>query len=129
MIRILLANLIGNAAKFTGKVEKASIEVGRLPSEDGGFFVKDNGAGFDQAFAASIFKPFERLHRESEFKGTGIGLATCAKIIRRHGGKIWIESELGCGATVSFVLPIPDRTVNGSSEQEDTNSAISSSAR
>ena len=101
MMRSLLDNLIGNAYKFSGNVEHPSIAFGH---NDGTFFVKDNGAGFNPNYAGKLFQPFERLHTDREFPGTGIGLATAARIVRRHGGTIWAESEPGKGATFYFTI-------------------------
>jgi light-regulated signal transduction histidine kinase (bacteriophytochrome) len=105
LMRVALANLIDNAWKFTSKAENARIEFGAF-DKDGKtvYFVKDNGAGFDQQYAYKMFWPFHRLHSESEFEGTGIGLAIVERIIRRHGGKVWAEGEVGRGATVYFTL-------------------------
>ncbi len=109
LLRIVLANLIGNAWKFTARTQNARIEIGR--GEAGVFFVRDNGAGFDVAHAARLFEPFQRLHRAEEFPGTGIGLATCQRIVRRHGGRIWAEAAVGRGATFFFTLPVsPEAT-------------------
>ncbi len=101
LVRAVLDNLIGNAWKFTKKVSGARIEVGE---RDGAYYVRDNGAGFDMAFAAKLFTPFQRLHREAEFPGTGIGLATVARIVDRHGGRVWAEASVGHGATFLFTL-------------------------
>lgn len=98
-------NLIGNAWKYTGKEEQALIEIGCL--EDQGtqvYFVKDNGAGFDKNYAKDLFTAFKRLHGEEEFEGTGIGLATVARIIHRHHGDVWATSEVGQGAQFFFTL-------------------------
>jgi light-regulated signal transduction histidine kinase (bacteriophytochrome) len=101
---VALENLIGNAWKFTGKRDEPRIEVGRAPAAGRAFFVRDNGAGFDMAHADRLFGPFQRLHSEAEFEGTGIGLATVQRIVRRHGGRIWAEGEPGKGATFHFTL-------------------------
>jgi len=109
LLRLVLQNLLGNAWKFTARVTLARIEFG-LREEDGRpvYFVKDNGAGFDMRFAEKLFGLFQRLHSASEFPGTGVGLATVQKIIRRHGGRIWTEAiaapQDGHGATFYFTL-------------------------
>jgi light-regulated signal transduction histidine kinase (bacteriophytochrome) len=105
LMQIVVQNLLRNAWKFTGRTDHARIEFGR--SQQGNvpvFFVRDNGAGFDQRFAEKLFKPFQRLHATSDFPGTGIGLATVEKIIRRHGGEVWAEGEVEKGATFYFTL-------------------------
>jgi signal transduction histidine kinase len=105
LIRIVLDNLISNAWKFTSKTPEAVIEVGRMVRAGKTvFFVRDNGAGFDPALGSRLFTPFQRLHPESEFEGTGIGLVTVQRIVERHGGKVWAESLPGHGATFSFAL-------------------------
>lgn len=105
LLRIVFNNLLGNAWKFTGKLEVATIDVGSL-DQDGErvFYVRDNGAGFNAERAGKLFSPFQRLHTESEFSGTGIGLALVQRIIRRHGGSIWAEGEVDKGATFYFTL-------------------------
>jgi len=106
LVRVALDNLLGNAWKFTAKVPEAHIEVGVEQKEGGAvFFVRDNGAGFDMTYAENLFRPFQRLHEESDFPGTGIGLATVYRIIDRHGGRIWAEGRVGEGATFHFTLP------------------------
>ncbi len=107
LLASVMENLLGNAWKFTAKQEHAEITVGRIEPR-GAFFVRDNGAGFDMAYADKLFGTFQRLHDASEFAGTGIGLATVSRIIARHGGKIWAESAPGMGATFYFTLPSPD---------------------
>ncbi len=105
LLRAVLLNLLENAWKFTRKRDSAQIEFGMRPSDAGPiYYVKDNGAGFDMSEAGRLFSPFQRLHKESDFEGTGIGLATVDRIIRRHGGRIWAEGETGRGAIFSFTL-------------------------
>jgi signal transduction histidine kinase len=101
---IVLEHLIGNAWKFTGKQDHPRIEVGRASAAGRAFFVRDNGAGFDMAYAERLFGAFQRLHTEAEFEGTGIGLATVQRIVRRHNGRIWAEGEPGKGATFYFTF-------------------------
>jgi len=105
LMRIALENLLGNAWKFTGKVPGARIEFSETQSPDGtAHFVRDNGAGFNPAYAAKLFSPFQRLHSEADFPGTGIGLATVHRIIDRHGGRVWAEGAANQGATFYFTL-------------------------
>ena len=105
LLRIVLENLIGNARKFSAGRSGAKIEVGSAATERGiAFFVRDNGAGFDAVYADRLFAPFQRLHAQSEFKGTGIGLATVSRIITRHGGRVWAEGVVDEGATFHFTL-------------------------
>lgn len=103
LLRAALENLLSNAWKFTSKVEQGRIEVGQS-EEHSSYFVRDNGAGFDMTYAQQLFAPFKRLHREADFPGTGIGLATVQRIIGRHGGRIWADAELEKGATFYFTL-------------------------
>jgi len=106
LMRVALDNLLGNAWKFTAKVREARIEIGTEERQGGAvFFVRDNGAGFDMSYAENLFRPFQRLHTESDFPGTGIGLATVHRIIDRHGGRIWAEGAVGQGATFFFTIP------------------------
>jgi signal transduction histidine kinase len=104
-------NLIGNAVKFTRPMEPSRIEV-RCRRRDGEcrYTVRDNGVGFDPAYADKLFQPFQRLHQTSEFEGTGIGLAIVARIVHRHGGRVWAESAPGEGATFGFSLPTKELT-------------------
>jgi light-regulated signal transduction histidine kinase (bacteriophytochrome) len=106
LIRTVLQNLVENAWKYTGKRDDAAIEFGATAAEDAGVccYVRDNGAGFDPAFAAKLFQPFQRLHAVTEFPGTGIGLASVRRIIERHGGRVWAEGAVGRGATFYFTL-------------------------
>jgi PAS domain S-box-containing protein len=107
LLRIALTNLIGNAWKFSAGREEVVVEVGQL-RDDGlatTFFVRDEGAGFDPAYAEKLFGTFQRLHTQSEFPGTGIGLATVRRVIERHGGHVWAEGAVGEGATFYFSLP------------------------
>ena len=105
LVKIVLSNLLSNAAKFTRTREKAVIEVGECESRGvAAYFVRDNGVGFDPKYADKLFGAFQRLHRQEDFEGTGIGLATVQRIVRRHGGDIWVESQPGAGATFFFTL-------------------------
>lgn len=107
LIRIVLENLLSNAWKFTSKREQAQIEVDTIRGAEGDtvFRVKDNGAGFDPRYASKLFGPFQRCHAQSDFPGTGIGLATVQRIVHRHGGKIWVEAQVDRGASFYFTLP------------------------
>jgi ligand-binding sensor domain-containing protein/signal transduction histidine kinase len=106
LLRIVLENLMGNAWKYTSRHQSANIEVG-LKKQDNTtiYYVRDDGAGFDMNFAKKLFGVFQRLHTADEFPGTGIGLATVQRIIYRHGGKVWAESEVEKGATFYFTIP------------------------
>ncbi len=106
LIQIVLENLLDNAWKFTRYNFLPRVEFGRrMVNDEQVFFLKDNGAGFDMTYAGKLFTAFQRLHSPERFPGTGIGLATTARIIRRHGGKIWAEAEPDKGATFFFTLP------------------------
>ena len=117
LLEIALTNLLGNAFKFTGKTPQARIEFGCLPHPslpsppgrgEGGegsvYFVRDNGAGFDMALAKKLFGAFQRMHKASDFPGTGVGLTTVQRIVHRHGGRIWAEAVVDQGATFYFTL-------------------------
>lgn len=105
LMQIVLTNLLGNAWKFTSKTESARIEFGAA-KKDGKtvYYVRDNGAGFNPQYMEKIFWPFQRLHSESEFEGTGIGLTIVERIAHRHGGRVWAEGEVGKGATIYFTM-------------------------
>lgn len=105
LLKIALENLLSNAVKYTAKKEVSRIEFGHLKmnSQDV-YFIKDNGVGFEPETSEQLFTPFQRLHSQEEFSGTGIGLATVQRIIQRHGGKIWYEAQVNQGATFYFTL-------------------------
>lgn len=109
LLRILLENLLCNAWKFSARRETGRVEIGSCPAQAGEktFYVRDNGAGFDSRHAGKLFKPFSRLHSQAEFPGTGIGLAISQRIVHRHGGQLWAESQPDRGATFYFTLPAP----------------------
>lgn len=103
LLRIVMQNLLSNAWKFTRDRSPAHIEVGTRSSKIGQVvYVSDNGAGFDTQYADKLFSPFQRLHREDEFEGTGIGLATVQRIVRKHGGDLWADGRVDAGATFHF---------------------------
>jgi len=104
LVTVVLENLMGNAWKFTMKTEGAHVRVGGHPGPEPAFYVRDNGAGFDMAYADKLFGAFQRLHSDAEFEGSGIGLATVQRAVARHGGRAWAEGEPGRGATFYFTL-------------------------
>jgi light-regulated signal transduction histidine kinase (bacteriophytochrome) len=105
LLESVLANLLGNAWKYTGKRPRARIEFGRQ-SDNGtaAYFVRDDGAGFDMTYASKLFGAFQRLHAASEFEGTGIGLAIVQRVVHRHGGRVWADATPDRGATFYFTL-------------------------
>lgn len=107
MMRQVWLNLLGNAVKYTGGCDKAVIDVTaqHLPDGSHQFSVSDNGAGFDMQYASKLFGVFQRLHKASEYAGTGIGLASVRRVVTRHGGRVWAEAQVGKGATFSFIVP------------------------
>ncbi len=105
LLRIALQNLLDNAWKYSAKTEKTRIEFGRHSDiQEAAYYVRDHGAGFDMAYSDKLFTPFQRLHNPRDFEGTGIGLATVARVVHRHGGRVWARSEPGKGAEFSFTL-------------------------
>ena len=114
LMRAALDNLLANAWKYSSRVEHARIEVGAAPAAGGRrtFFVRDNGAGFDMKDAPRLFAPFQRLHKASDFEGTGVGLTAVHRIIERHGGRIWAEGAPGRGATFSFEVAVGTATAS-----------------
>jgi light-regulated signal transduction histidine kinase (bacteriophytochrome) len=110
LLQAALEHLLGNAWKFTAHTPAPRIEVGATatPGGERAFFVRDNGAGFDPAYAGKLFSPFQRLHPATEFEGSGIGLAIVQRILRRHQGRVWAEAASGAGATFFFWLPGAD---------------------
>jgi light-regulated signal transduction histidine kinase (bacteriophytochrome) len=103
LIQVALENLLGNAVKFSSRVPHAIIEFGWDP-EQSAWFIKDNGAGFDMFYSEKLFNAFNRLHGDKDFTGSGIGLATVARVVRRHHGRIWADSVVDHGATFWFTL-------------------------
>jgi signal transduction histidine kinase len=106
MLRRVLVNLLDNALKYSAQREEPVVEVGAIPGEVlNTFFVRDNGTGLDLENAVKLFEPFQRFHSASDFPGTGVGLAIAKRIVERHGGVMWAESQPGIGATFFFSLP------------------------
>jgi signal transduction histidine kinase len=105
LLRIMLENLLGNAWKYTARVQKPSIEFGSTVQEHQTvYYLKDNGVGFDMRYVDKLFHAFQRLHNSQDYEGTGIGLATVQRVVQRHGGKIWAHSEPGKGSSFYFTL-------------------------
>jgi len=111
LLRVALENLFGNAWKFTRNEARPRLEFGQQP-DGGAFFVRDNGVGFDMAHSQQLFVPFQRLHSNAQFEGTGIGLATVQRVIQSHGGRIWAESSPGSGATFFFTIQNRTEAIN-----------------
>jgi PAS domain S-box-containing protein len=119
LLRIVLVNLLGNAWKLTSKREHAHVSVGTVQDPEHGpaFFVRDDGAGFDLQYKEKLFVAFQRLHGQDEFPGTGIGLATIQRAVRRHGGDVWAEGEVDRGATFYFTIPDLHASISTKEEQ------------
>ncbi|MFC4638850.1 sensor histidine kinase [Deinococcus hohokamensis] len=127
LLRQVVMNLLSNAVKYTRGRPDARIEVGAQEhATSWAIWVRDNGAGFEQAYADRLFGVFQRLHRQEEFEGTGVGLANVRRIVERHGGQVWAEGEPGVGATFGFTLPRPEGDHAGQGGQEPAGAARSS---
>ena len=108
LLQQVLVNIISNAIKYSAKTKHPHVEIASITKHNEiMYYTKDNGAGFDMQYADKLFGVFQRLHRENDFEGTGIGLATVKRIIVRHGGRVWAEGKVGQGATFYFVIGSP----------------------
>jgi light-regulated signal transduction histidine kinase (bacteriophytochrome) len=117
LMKQVFVNLLSNAVKYTGKRERAIIEVGEMMRDDERvLFVRDNGVGFEMQYAGKLFGVFQRLHKATDFQGTGVGLAIVHRIVRRHGGRIWAEAEPDRGATFFFTLGLPENEASQPTE-------------
>lgn len=106
LLKQVWMNLLANALKYSGKRERATIEIGFDGGADAAtYFVRDNGVGFDMRYVHKLFGVFQRLHRSEDYEGTGVGLAIVQRIVQRHGGRVWADSRPDCGATFSFTIP------------------------
>jgi light-regulated signal transduction histidine kinase (bacteriophytochrome) len=106
LLRQVWINLIGNAVKYSSKAQQPHIQIGgSVGAEENQYFVRDNGVGFNMAYVEKLFGVFQRLHRNDEFAGTGVGLAIVQRVVQRHGGRVWAQGKIDDGAVFSFALP------------------------